>query len=99
VWQEPDYRIYICRVTKSGNNEHLYGRTDTWSVSPSVDILPFGVTIPASAPQRAEIPEGLMNYPVQPPTTRPVIRLSQPRYCHNLGKKETCYIDETMAPT
>jgi hypothetical protein len=28
-------------------------------------MLPFGVTIPATVPQRSEIPEGLMNYPVQ----------------------------------
>jgi len=27
-------------------------------------MLPFGVTIPATVPQRSEIPEGLMNYPV-----------------------------------
>jgi hypothetical protein len=27
-------------------------------------MLPFGVTIPAAVPQRAEIPEGLMNNPV-----------------------------------
>jgi hypothetical protein len=27
-------------------------------------MLLFGVTIPATAPQRSEIPEGLMNYPV-----------------------------------
>ena len=33
-------------------------------VSPSVDMLPFGVTIPVTVPQRLEIPEGLMNYPV-----------------------------------
>ena len=33
-------------------------------VSPSVDMLPFGVTIPATEPQRSEIPEGLMNDPV-----------------------------------
>jgi hypothetical protein len=39
-------------------------RTETWSVSPSVDILPFGVTIPATVPQGSEIPEGLMNNPV-----------------------------------
>ena len=38
--------------------------TETWSVSPSVDMLPFGVTIPATVPQRSEIPEGLTNYPV-----------------------------------
>jgi len=35
-----------------------------WSVSPSVDMLPFGVTITATVPQRSEIPEGLMNYSV-----------------------------------
>jgi len=33
-------------------------------VSPSVDTLPFGVTIPAIVPQGSEIPEGLMNNPV-----------------------------------
>jgi hypothetical protein len=27
-------------------------------------MLPFGMTIPATVPQRLEIPEGLMNYPV-----------------------------------
>jgi hypothetical protein len=27
-------------------------------------MLPFGVTFPATVPQRSEIPEGLMNYPV-----------------------------------
>jgi hypothetical protein len=27
-------------------------------------MLPFGVTIPATAPQGSEIPEGLMNDPV-----------------------------------
>jgi hypothetical protein len=27
-------------------------------------MLPFGVTIPATAPQGSEIPEGLMNNPV-----------------------------------
>jgi hypothetical protein len=30
----------------------------------SVDMLPFGVTIPATVPQGSEIPEGLMNNPV-----------------------------------
>ena len=36
----------------------------SWSVFPSVDMRPFGVTIPASVPQRSEIPEGLTYYPV-----------------------------------
>jgi len=29
-------------------------------------MLPFGVTMPATVPQRSEIPEGLTNYPVYP---------------------------------
>jgi len=33
-------------------------------VSLPVDMLRFGVTIPATVPQRSEIPEGLTNYPV-----------------------------------
>jgi hypothetical protein len=64
VWQELDYRIDICCVAKGGHIEHLLVMTETWSASPSVDMLPFGVTIPATVPQRSEIPEGLMNYPV-----------------------------------
>ena len=64
VWLELDYRIDFCRVTKSVYIEHLYGRTENWSASPSVDMLPFGVIIPAHVPQKSEIPEGLMNYPV-----------------------------------
>jgi hypothetical protein len=27
-------------------------------------MIPFGVTIPAAVPQRSEIPEGFMNYPL-----------------------------------
>jgi hypothetical protein len=27
-------------------------------------MLPFGMTIPATVPQRSEIPKGLMDYPV-----------------------------------
>jgi rhamnogalacturonyl hydrolase YesR len=64
TWQELDYRIDICRVTKGGRIEHLWGRTETWSVSPFVDMIPFDVTIPAAVPQRSEIPEGLINYPI-----------------------------------
>jgi hypothetical protein len=64
VWQELDYRIDICRVTKGEHIEHLKGRRETWSVSPSVDMLPFGVTIQVTVPQRSKIPEGLTNYPV-----------------------------------
>ena len=46
---------HVARVCKVGQ---------IWSVSPSVDMLPLSVTIPATVPQRSEIPEGLMNYPV-----------------------------------
>ena len=62
VWQELDYRVDTCRVTKGGRIEHLQGRTETWSVSPSVDMLPFGVTIPATVPHRSKIPEGCPGY-------------------------------------
>ena len=34
------------------------------SLSLSVDMLPFGVTISATVQQRSEIPERLLNYPV-----------------------------------
>jgi hypothetical protein len=37
---------------------------ETCSVSPSVDMLPFGVTILATVPQRSKIPKGLTKYPV-----------------------------------
>ena len=37
-------------------------------------MLPFGVTIPATVPQRSEIPVGLMNYPVFPVKTDAVLR-------------------------
>jgi hypothetical protein len=29
-----------------------------------LNMLPFGVNIPVTVPQRSEIPEGLMNYPI-----------------------------------
>jgi hypothetical protein len=34
-----------------------------FTTAPSVDMLPFGVTIPAAVPQGSKIPEGLMNNP------------------------------------
>jgi hypothetical protein len=40
VWQKLDYRIDVCCVTKGGYIEHPYGRTEIWSVSPSVDMPP-----------------------------------------------------------
>jgi hypothetical protein len=41
-------------------------------------MLPFSVTIPATVPQRPEIPEGLMNYPVY------IAPLKE--HCHNSNK-------------
>jgi hypothetical protein len=69
VWQELDYRIDVCLITKGGYIEHLKGRTDTWSLSLSLSLSvdmhpPPVVTIPTTVPQSLEIPEGLMNYPV-----------------------------------
>jgi hypothetical protein len=46
-------RVHILSTCKVGQK--------TWSVSPSVDMLPFGMTIPATVLQGSEIPEGLMN--------------------------------------
>jgi hypothetical protein len=45
VSQERDYRIDICRVTKGAHIEHLLGRTETWSLSPSVDMLRSAVSV------------------------------------------------------
>ena len=64
VWQELDYRIDNCRVTKSGHIDQLQGRTETWNTSPSFHMLLFGVTIQATVQRRSEIPEVLMNYPL-----------------------------------
>jgi len=49
-------RVHISSTCKVGQK--------LGSVSPSVDMLPFGMTIPATVPQGSEIPEGLMNNPV-----------------------------------
>jgi hypothetical protein len=40
-------------------------------------MLPFGVTIPATVLQRSEIPEGLMNYPVQILCTEDLHRINE----------------------
>jgi hypothetical protein len=36
----------------------------SWRNSLPIDMLPFGIINPANVPQRSEIPEGFMNYPV-----------------------------------
>ena len=54
VCQEPS-EVNISSTCKVGQ---------IWSVSPSVDMLPFGVTIPATVPQGSEIAEGLMSNPL-----------------------------------
>jgi hypothetical protein len=51
--------------------------TVTWSVSPSVDMLPFGVTILATVPQGSEIPEGLMHNPVYQQYSRIYVNVLQ----------------------
>jgi hypothetical protein len=52
-------RNLITRLTSAASP-----RVDISCLSPSVDLLPFGVIIPATVPQRSEIQEGLMNYPI-----------------------------------
>jgi hypothetical protein len=51
-------------VVKPASMPRSLGHKKTWRDSLPIDMLPFGVTIPATVPQRSEIPEGLMNYPV-----------------------------------
>jgi hypothetical protein len=59
--------------TRLRNNQNRHCRKElsstckvgqTYGVSPSVDILRFGVTIPATVSQRPEISEGLTNHSV-----------------------------------
>jgi len=47
-------------------------------------MLPFGVNIPATVPQRSEIPEGFMNYPVHPPHVIPALKWKEIGTCPNL---------------
>jgi hypothetical protein len=67
--------------------EHLQGKTDTWSVSPQVDMLPFGTTIPATAPLSSEIPESLTNYPIMQRRTSVIsaTNASRPKYKHTFS--------------
>jgi hypothetical protein len=39
VWQELDYRIDVCRVTKGGHIKHLLGRFKTWIRTLFTDVL------------------------------------------------------------
>jgi hypothetical protein len=50
-------------VKPASTPRHLVKRK-TWRISLPLDMLPFGVTVPATVPQRSEFQEGLMNYPV-----------------------------------
>ena len=54
MWQELDYRIDRIQAVGQKLGVSL----------PLLTCSPFGVTIPATVPQRSEIPEGLTNYPV-----------------------------------
>jgi hypothetical protein len=38
-------------------------------------MLPFGVTIPATVPQKSEIPVGLTNYPVKSALVNTAVKL------------------------
>jgi hypothetical protein len=53
---------YVLQNEQAGWGHQL--RLSSVCVSSSVDILPFGVTIPATVLQRSEIKEGLMNFSV-----------------------------------
>jgi hypothetical protein len=63
--------------------------TEIWSVSASVDMLLFGLTVPASVPQASEIPEGLTNYLVYSLRARPLHR-------HILGAHLICNLTKNL---
>jgi hypothetical protein len=51
-------------AVKSASTPERLVHKQTCRDSLSIDMLPFGVTIPATVPQGSEIPEVLWNYPV-----------------------------------
>jgi hypothetical protein len=51
-------------VKPASTPRRLGNKQKKWRDSLPIDMLSFGVTIPATVPQRAEIPEGLTNYSV-----------------------------------
>jgi hypothetical protein len=54
-----------CRLAvKPASTPRRLVHKNTWRDSLSIDMLPFSMIIPATVPQRSEIPERLMNYPV-----------------------------------
>jgi hypothetical protein len=52
---------------KPASTPRILGHKNDLKDSVTIDMLSFGVTIPATVPQRSEIPEGLKNYPVFSP--------------------------------
>jgi hypothetical protein len=52
------------QVVKPASTRQHLGHKNTWRDSRRIDMLPFGVNIPTTVPQKSEILEGLMNYPV-----------------------------------
>ena len=63
-WNLPKLTNLTCATSPSVDILSTCKVGQKLGVPPSVDMLPFGVTIPVTVPQRSEIPEGLMNYPV-----------------------------------
>jgi hypothetical protein len=58
------FRHHYSLAVKPASMPQCLGHKKYLRHSPPVDMLPFGVTIPATVPQRSEILEGLINYPV-----------------------------------
>jgi hypothetical protein len=51
-------------VVKPASTSWHLGHKENLTDSLPIDMHPFGMTISVTVPQRSEIPEGLMNYPV-----------------------------------
>jgi hypothetical protein len=64
VWQELDYRIDIAASPRVDISSTCKVGQKLGVSLPLLTCSPFGVTVPASVPQRSEIPEVFLNYPV-----------------------------------
>ena len=59
-------------------------------------MLLFGVTIPTTIPQRSEIPEGLMNYPVNNAQLGPLYHVMEYTICDAVVLPNNPRIESTM---
>jgi hypothetical protein len=82
VWNEMDYRIDVCRITKSGHIEHLWNmQKKTWRVSFYIGVRITIIRCVVYLLRIFKMFRGLMNNPVYKPTQ--IIKLSHLQKKHN----------------